>query len=706
MAGNQVNISVITTDKTTDKVLNRLERGIDKNEAKLAKLGRTGNRAGKQVKSGFDSSLATFGKFAGAITGVGSAVGGVALAANQARIEIQRFKDLNQTDADKQVVFQDAISQAIRNANGLFGAEELKNIVLGLEEDTGVAPAKIADTVSSAISARGATNKKQAQDAIAGTRSALIFAPELNADESARLAGSGIDISKKTGFSSDESIGFVQNVGSLARVEGVKDLAQNVAPAVNGLLEFNNTAQEAGSLIAALTQGTKDFTGAMSRTASINLAKQIEKRGIGGSTTEGIKLLQEDPQLRKRFLEGGRFNGKKFPAASIEANAFTSVRSLLTPDTDVSRAFSEGTAKIGGQKEAKQTFDFIVSEIKKVTPTSTLRRESKAASDAAGIKDVEGGRSAEVRNLVSRAFDDANFSSIRKQANLLKLDGSLIRFHGQQDPRAAGIGILEEERQRLLSTSNIVSAGVGAPGVDLKNGTVTKEERASADALERQIEILLKSLLEDAKNKQTSDLSGGSKAAADAGLKVFEKFLTPVNRALESIELPQEAKLKPRSVDKQGVQFNETPATFRLPAQQQDAPPQSPMPFSRTAQGLSADAVPVQPSPLSKQQEGLLQQSESTKQDEQTKTALETSAKAMQQASNNMNGREILDAINKQTIAIDNQTKAMGRLLNQNQDQQGRQVANNSTVVPPPRRPAYKSPAERLSVSSNDRSFS
>jgi len=244
LAGNDVRIQIIGDDDEMLRAWQRQRKETDKLAAKLDKVGRAGKRSGRQVKSGFDSALGTFGKFAGAITGIGGAVGGVALAANQLYTEFRRIKELQMTDADKQVEFEQSLVQAVRNAGGLFKGEEVRQIALDLEKETGVAPAKIADAISSALSARGPTNRAQAQEAVEATSAALRYAPELSAENSAFLAGAGIDVSKRFGFSPEESIGFLQNVGSLARITDLNSLAQNVAPAVNNLSQFGSTAQD------------------------------------------------------------------------------------------------------------------------------------------------------------------------------------------------------------------------------------------------------------------------------------------------------------------------------------------------------------------------------------------------------------------------------------------------------------------------------
>lgn len=531
MAGNSVNIKVTGDDRDVLTMWQRQLAEISKQQQKLASLGASGKRSARQVKTGFDSALGTLGKFTAAITGVGGVVGGISLAARQLFVEFQRIKELQQTDADKQVQFEQSLVQAVRNAGGLLKGEEVKQIALNLEKETGVAPAKIADAISSALSARGPTNKAQAQEAIKATSAALRYAPELSAEESAYLAGAGIDVSKRYGFNPEQSIGFLQNVGSLARITNLNDLAQNVAPAVNNLSQFGNTPQQAGSLVSAVTQGVGDFTGRMSGTAVVQLAKQLRDRGVGTSTAEGISILQNDPELRKKFLEGGRFNGEKFPKASFEAKADPTIRDLLNPQSFIAQSYQQGIGKIGGAGEAQNTYNNLISENEKITRTSRIRRQTQAAADTANIKDEIGGLAASVRENLSKALDSANFSDLQKKIVIGKFEAQT--FAGQNSPLEVGKALLQQEQKRLLTTERTVSAGVGAPGVTVRD-KITEAEQKSADVLNR-FEKILEQFIQEQKQlrnpQQQQQFTGPPappKDILDAILKqtsVFEQLL-------------------------------------------------------------------------------------------------------------------------------------------------------------------------------------
>lgn len=482
-SGNEVEIKYTADDRDHLKSLNKQHLEILRNQRALIRMGDAGGKSFRKVKSGAGNALGTLTKFAGAITGIGGTVGGLAIAARQLLVEFNRIKELQQSDADKQVAFENSLVKAVRNAGGFFSGEDVKKIALDLEGETGASPTKVAESLSSAFSARGATNKQQAQEAVQATAASLRFAPDLSAEDTADLTGAGIDLSKRFGFSPEEALGFLKNVGSLARVVDPQKLADQVAPAIASLSDFGNTGQEAGSLIAAITQGSVDKNAARSATAAIQLAAQIRERGIGGSTTEGIDLLANDPQLRKKFFEGGSFNGKKFPAASFEKRQLTAIEQLLQPGSVTRTAFKEGIGQIGGKKEAREAYETSIAENASVTRTSRFRRQSEASAEASGIKDEVGGIAAEARNALGRALDEANFSDARKKALLGEFE--VRSSAGREDPLQVGESILEREQKRLLSTEQTISGGAGGRGVVVAD-EVTEEEKQSAAALRAQ----------------------------------------------------------------------------------------------------------------------------------------------------------------------------------------------------------------------------
>ena len=496
---NKIDIEIAGDDLSILRAWQRQFQAVDKLDAKMDKLTRSSKRASMQTKGGFDSALGSFSKFAGAVTGVGGALSAASLAARQVLVEFRNIKDLQKTDADKQVEFENSLVQTIRNAGDFFGADEIKKRVLDLSTDAGVRPVITSEVLSSTLSARGATNQAQAEEAFAGTKAAINFAPELNAADASVLAGASVDIAKKTGYTPEESVGLAQNVASLAHVSEMKDIAQNVAPAMNALIDFGNSAQEAGSLISAITQGTQDFTGASSRTAAIQLAKQLKERGIGSDTAEGIQMLQQDPKLRKKFLEGGSFNGKQFPGASFEQGAYTTMHNLMNAQSDLAKSFSEGIKLVGGRAEAQEKYDSTVAKVKTVTRTSRMERELQAMSDVANIKDVQGGEGATARKVLEESLKAANFSDARQKT--LMLDFETKSHAGTKNPTMVAEQILEKEIGKRLATTQMIDVGdFAGGGLREMPRKVTEADKATAAAL-RPFEMLLEKFIKEAQPK-------------------------------------------------------------------------------------------------------------------------------------------------------------------------------------------------------------
>ena len=497
---SSVEIKYTSDDRDHMKSLHNQQSEILKNQRALLRMGDAGGKSYRKVKSGADSALGSAVKFAGALTGVGSVVGGISIAARQLLVEFNRIKELQQSDADKQVDFENSLVKAVRNAGGFYGGQELKKLSLDLADETGASPKKVAEALSSAFSARGANNKEQAAEAVRATAAALKYAPDLSQEDTADLAGSGIDLSKRFGFTPEESLGYLKNVGSLARVVDPKVLSDQVAPAINNLADFGNSAQEAGSLVAAITQGSVDKNAARSGTAAIQLAAQLRERGIGDSTTEGIDILANDPKLRKKFLEGGSFNGKTFPGASFEKKQLIAIEQLLQPGSVTRTAFKEGIGQIGGKQEARAAYDTSIAENASVTLTSRFQRQSDAAAEASGIRDEVGGLAAVTRNALDKAFDEANFSDVRKKAALAEFE--FRSSVGREDPLQVGESILEREQRKLLNPVEhdveALSGLAGGPGVfdEGRKRAPTEAERQSANALRAQ-EIVFEKFIKE-----------------------------------------------------------------------------------------------------------------------------------------------------------------------------------------------------------------
>jgi|GEM_PF-2670194 len=554
MIGNDVDIKITGSDAEMLKVWQRQYRELEKQHQKLIRTGKVGKQAGMQVASGFNSAFGSVKDMTGSLLGVTSVIGGVALGVNQVRVELEHLKRLNRKDADAQVPFQDALVQAYKNSGGqLIEPDELEKLIAKIEKDTGVSQTKVAMSLSSAFSSRGPTTKGELLEAVEATIASLKFSPDKSSQELADLTGAGIDLSKRFGFTPKESLGFLQNVSGQARVDDPAMMANNAAPAIANLSSFGNTATEAGALIAALTQGATDKTAAMTGTAAVSLASQLRKRGIGNSTAEGIDILASDPELRKRFLEGGEFGGKKFPAASFEKKSEVAIQQLFEPGSVTREAYQGAKTVIGGKKEAQQAFDLMVNASRLLSPTSETRRRSISAVESAHIADRRGAAMSEATDAVNRTMDAANFGWLRKKAVSYELESKLA-FSGEA-PRLTASKVLKLERDRLLKKGPIDELNVGLDQKKLegtnfitggfvkaqKDQNVSQADKAAAELIQRQIVILLdalqterdKSKREDRATKATEE---NTKAVQDLARKM-ERQGTP--RASTTVPPPR-----------------------------------------------------------------------------------------------------------------------------------------------------------------------
>ncbi len=430
MGTGSVKIEFNAEDADLLRSFKKQNQEILKNFNALTQLAEAGEKAGNKTKNSVDAASRSLRQFLGAVTGIGSVVGGIAAVAAQLRREFENIVQRQKTAADRQVDFADSLSQAIRNAGGLLTGTEVEQATLRISEETSVTPNKVAQSLGAALSARGATTKEQANEAVRATQAALTFAPELDAEGAASLAGVAIDVSKRFGVSPEKAIGFVQNVGSLARVTDLPNLVQNVAPAVNNLTQFGFTPQEAGSLVTTLTQGTGDFSGNLSATAAINFSDSLRERFPGQDPVDVIDQLRADPKLRKAFLEGGRIGGKKFGAASLgRGKAKPTIEALLTEGTLFARQFDEGIGKIGTFDQGLETFRSTIDEINSVgaVTNARLRRIFETGAQQLSIVDTSGGKASITRAGLEEVLraSGATDAQVRSTLAVFELDGGI-----------------------------------------------------------------------------------------------------------------------------------------------------------------------------------------------------------------------------------------------------------------------------------------
>lgn len=430
MAGKDGTIDVILTANATsvEQVLAKMQSALDKTVDKLGKVEQASKDSAKATEDGFSAAAGSALKFVGALTGIGSAVAGVMVIANQLRREYENMVSRQKDAANAQIGFETQLAETVRNAAGLLTGDEIKQRTIEIAGQVNADQSAVAAALSSTLSAVGPKNKAEAEQAFEATRASMQFAPEMGGADVAALAGTAVDIAKRTGATPAQAIGFMQNIGGVARVPSLQNLSGNVAPAVMSVSQFGGSMQEAGGLVSALTQGMADTEGRISGTAAIGLAEQLRERLPGmGSTAERIAAIQGDPAKFKAFFQGGRFGSKKFEPASFEKKALASVEQLLTPGTMMARAFTEGTEKIGDVQGAGQaTYDDLMKQVNSVTFASRLKRTFGTATSEQQILDTVGGQTSISREGLKGFLKGAGQSQFEQDFESVLFEGNTM----------------------------------------------------------------------------------------------------------------------------------------------------------------------------------------------------------------------------------------------------------------------------------------
>lgn len=495
MASDQsIGITLTANSTGVEQALGKLATGLDRTIDKLNKLEKASKGATKATEDGLASGAAQALKFAGAITGIGGAIGGMLAIVNQIKREYDNMVSRQKEAAGTQVGFETQLAEAVRNAAGLLTGEEVKKETLRIAEKTAADPAAVASALSSTLSAVGPTNKAEAQQAFAATEAAMKFAPEMSGPDIAALAGTAVDIAKRTGATPEQAIGFMQNIGGVARVPSLQNLSGNVAPAVMSVKQFGGSMEDAGGLVSALTQGMADTEGRISGTAAIGLAEQLRERLPKlADTRSRIDAIASNPALYKAFFQGGVFGGKKFEPASFEKKALASVEQVLTEGSMLNQAFKGGAAKIGDVQGAGQkTYDDLLKEVNSVTFTGRAQRVFSSATKGQQILDAKGGITSVNREGLQAYLKAMGESDFSQRLDAMLFEGKTLTGSNAMDVTS---GALRARAAALRSPVKIGDTdlmgrrkiGVGITEDESKNATAFEKLADKIDVLSKEM---------------------------------------------------------------------------------------------------------------------------------------------------------------------------------------------------------------------------
>ena len=469
-------------------------------EAEHKKLSETGDAADKS--GGLIGGLTT--KMGGFVSGLasGAAVISVLKAEYDALIERQgKSKDVNLTLAGAQ-------EELVNNLGGASGAEVAKQIG-GLSKASGIKEVDVTRAVNEAMSARGESSVGDVVKAVGSASKISKFQPS----QLSGLAAATLDTQHQTGLGTDESLGFLLQMQGLSRTKSLKDLAANMTPSIGGVMKLGADRQTAGAMMASLSHGMGDSSGAMTGTSGIQLAKQLREFSGGGDIGQTIAKLQADPEQRNKFLAG----------ASFEAKALPAIEGLLSGRGQVSKDYAASRTKL--TENPLIALEQSISERKSMSSLALAETDQRMgnASDQMRINDKPGAMSAIVRDRLREIRDSMGKTTISSN-----LDGVINDFTngGMQNEGSAvksleGLKVgLKPSKQRIFDQMqreekyNLNDAG------DKERFNATAKERFGKTAEGKQ-EALLQALIDEIKamrgDQQQGNHAGNVAARAQEG---------------------------------------------------------------------------------------------------------------------------------------------------------------------------------------------
>lgn len=390
------------------------------------------------TKAGNDGASMA-GTFATKLVGMAAAVGGVTAIASRLKAEYDDLLQRQGKAGESQVTLAAAQRGAVINLGGdkTLTPETMVAELRKVSAATGVSESDVTRTFSDMLSARGQMDAKSVLPFLAGV---LKMAPDQAGQP--MMGGATLDLAKEFGANPQQALGMMMQVQSASRVTDLNSIAQSVVPAMVSIAKFGDNAEQAGELVATLTQASADKTGMSSSTAAVQLAGRLRKLLPKlANTEERIEAVRGSKSLQAKLFKDD-FGEERFKPI---------FKQLLTGDENAAavQAYRGSQATVTGADQAAATADTVLAQYEALptAQTAAANRTLQSGADRARNVDIFGGRSGVVRKGIEDLLEANNVPLSVRNLTLSKFD--LSTQLGRTDPLGEGAGILESQARFL-----------------------------------------------------------------------------------------------------------------------------------------------------------------------------------------------------------------------------------------------------------------
>lgn len=531
---------VFTGDKSQlEQAYKDLSKEVVRLEGQVQKLSNTSNNANRQgVTQSNEVSKAVRGQLASLAS---AALGWVSIekAISAVNAELEDNIRLNDRRAGKQISVAQSQAQFLLNATSSSTAEKQAFLIdmQRIQRESGFPDL-------SKLNMAGASGASASGGDLEATRLAIEAAAPLakhSPQDLEIIVAGALDLVKASGEKdAKKNLGFLLQVGEQSRVQGTRQTAENVAPAVSVAAKTVTSDQrqatiEAGALFAALSNEGVDPQGEVTRNAVQVISGELRsfftegiKVNVPGrrpmmvkpsedpNTIEGrIRYLQENERMQKLFMANANFGRERFRVPFEQ----------LLNRGQTNHAFQHALKNLSFDDKAYQQ---TVRELETATPQLVLANTAAASTginDAIDNEAILAGRKATSRSIASKAYEQTREHSEFVFGTRTTIEEPLMRkdFDYQTEklgrvPEEVAIEALQR-RQNQIEVENIGGSFKTKP-----RDRWTESETKAYDKLSQEIANLNKMLAQQ--NKLIADQTAAAKDTAKTNRQMNQRDAT------------------------------------------------------------------------------------------------------------------------------------------------------------------------------------
>ena len=296
MSGQTIEIKQTMDSSPVLTALGKEQQEVRRLRKELDTLKNSGTQAGAAVVGGAAAAGRQIASAVAQLTGIGSAIAAVHAIANQVRNEVANIRSRQSESGGKQIELGRVLGQLVGNMpqsnDPAKDAMRARQMVEQLARETGQKQARAGMALNAGMAGAGPETEEEVASTFEATKAALNTFGWASDDEVKLMTGAGIDLKKAFNFEDAvQSLGFLQKVGKIARIEDPKPLAENAGAALAKSAAFGSSSEEAGALFGMLTKRMVDKQGDLSATVFGRLEDQLRDRlpDVKGGTAGSIR---------------------------------------------------------------------------------------------------------------------------------------------------------------------------------------------------------------------------------------------------------------------------------------------------------------------------------------------------------------------------------------------------------------------------------